>query len=137
VAFIHTFIEQLRTTDSDEAPWPLDAARQLVEHLEGRLASPYNDGFDLPVTGDDDRDRAALAAWLEASAQAPPFLAPTWSRRFASALAWLVRNNHPVSFENALVAGIAAMDPSMAELVRTKGFEAAYQQYISRRRMYT
>jgi hypothetical protein len=127
MAFIHGFIDELRATDWKTSPDFDGWARELADHLEFRLKTPLRDGFDLPVTADAERDRMAMAAWLDAAAQAPPFLAPSWGRTFSGAVAWLLRNNHELGFENVMVACSAAIDPSTEELVRAKGLQAAYE----------
>src|SRR5688572_15735621 len=69
--FVERFIVRLRTPGAVHPLYTTNAGR-LARHLEWRL-TPRGDGFDLVRTGDDAKDREALAAWLEARERDPPF----------------------------------------------------------------
>lgn len=122
--FIVRLIRQLRAPGLVD--FPKDGARRLADHLEWRITQPQGDGFDIVRTGDEKRDRIALAAWLEAGANAGPYLAPPWGRNFSEAMAWVVRNGHDASCESVLVAAVALHDLNVARIANDQGIDAAY-----------
>lgn len=130
--FLVRLIGQLRAPGLVD--FPLDGARRLADHLERRITQPLSDGFDIVRTGDEKQDRIALAAWLEAAAQAGPYLAPSWGRNFSETIAWLVRNSHDVSSESVLVGAVAKHDPNVARIADEQGIDAAYASIPGLRR---
>jgi hypothetical protein len=95
-------IAQLRELQADD--FFGDWARELADHLEWRISEPQHDAFDLPDSGDPERDRSALADWLQRAADAPPFLAPSWTRNFSEGVAWLVRHERTVTHQALMAA---------------------------------
>ena len=97
----------------------------LADHLDARLSTPLGDGFDIVRSGDEERDRATLAAWLDAEAAAGAFCAPPWGRSNSQGLAWLVRNKHVITDLNLAVGIGATYDPDIAKQVNELGIDAA------------
>ena len=106
-------------------------AFRLADHLEWRLTTPQGDGFDIIPTGDDDHDRAALVAWLQAAANAGPYGAPAWGRSFSETMAWLVQHGHEASRLSITVASRAVLSPEIDDLANRQGLEVAYAAIVS------
>lgn len=89
--FIKRFIDLLKEIrwdeegDDDYAYWR--NARTMADSLERRYKEKRDDGFDIEVTGDDEKDRKILADWIEATVHEHFYLGPKCGRNFSAAIA--------------------------------------------------
>jgi hypothetical protein len=87
-----TFVERLVAQLNGIKPGAAHSfqAKLLARELQRRIER-FEDGFDIGLTGDEEQDQEAVAAWLEAREHDPPYCAPMWGRNFSGWLAWLLR----------------------------------------------
>jgi hypothetical protein len=102
--FVDRFISRLRISTYDAGIWNRNG-QLLADALEKRAREVRSDGFDLTITGDDEKDRDHLATWMEAREDDGAYCSPSFGRNFSAAIAWILRNRQ--EHHNPLLIDVA------------------------------
>jgi hypothetical protein len=119
MSFIESFIKTLRTAEYSD-PGSARRAACMADSLESRYTNPKGDGFDIPLTGDDEKDREALAVWLDQCANEGAYLGPPWGRSFSEETAVILRHRlecEYMDYEIALALARHARDRHYRQLL--------------------